>query len=350
MQTKFIKTYILGAIFLIALGFLLFPKFTHKSITKEKAVQKLFTFKTADIDKIDLDYLAPLHINEANRKLVQLKKENSQWLETTNHNYQAVESSVKNLLEQASAINPTELVSQNPAKQESFEIDNKKGTHVKLWIKENKIADFWLGKNAVSGDATYFRLDGSDLVYTTANNIRFYFTQPDWIDRTIWKLAQDEISKISLNITKPYIVLEKQLIENKPADTTAKTDLPATKETKWQVIAPAKFETSSEKVASLLQSLTTLSATEVIFDKTIEEVGLQNSQSKVLVSLTGDNSTKELIIGKKFGSDLPANSPEQVGVGGYYVKSSDNDQIFSLPIYLIENTLSPKVDDFKVKK
>lgn len=350
MKPKFLKTYILAAILLIAIGFLVLPKYIKNDIGQTEP-QQVFSFETADVNKIDLEYLDQLNRDSGERQVVQLQKVDGTWVVATNHNYQAREKDITSLLEKAGEIKQGELISSNPDRQDELEIGQNSGTHVKLWQDENLLADFWLGKSGAGGGSTYFRAEESDLIYSTKNNIRFYFTKPDWIDKMIWKLAQEEIEKVELDIKWPKVVLEKLEVEGEESEEA--DDASTSSVSKWEATSPRKFEADESKINSLLSSLSNLNAQEVVFDETLEGVGLDDSKAKVTVYIKDGASPYELIIGDKIEAPEVEEEDELMMGGaqeGYYVKKGDSDQIFVVSGYLIENSLSPKVDELGVEE
>lgn len=331
MQKKFIKTYILGAVLAISIIALLFPRFTNHQAKEKKVDRKLFSFETKDIDKIDLEYF--VSGVAGGKKIVQLKKVDDNWVDATNHNYLVVKSDVDTLLEKADSITSGDVVSKNPERQVELEVSGDKGARVKLSKSENMVADFWLGKTGPTG-GTYFRLEGNDLVYNSKDNIRFYFTKPDWIDKTIAKQDQESINKVVINTTAVPITLEKG--EKKEGQEKAV----------WQMIAPSKMEVDANKIDSMLNSLSNLMAQEVVFDKTLAETGLENSKKFI------EANTVKLIIGAK--QPVSVQPVDDMGMGGdqsgYYAKLENSTQIFVVPAYLIEAIFSSKVDDWRVVK
>jgi hypothetical protein len=361
MNNKFTKTYILGAVLIIALGILIIPKFI-KNGDETNEPKKMFNFVAADINEIQLEYPDQLNKGSGERQTVLLKKIDGEWIVISNNSYKARKNDINTLLEKAAEITQGELISSNPDRQEILEIGPQSGTHVRLQQDANAVADFWLGKNGAGGNATYVRLDGSDLVYASKGNIRFYFQKPDWIDRTILKLDKEQINKISLKIGWGNIVLEREVVpapeiveEEEPIESVVDSP-PSPKattdkeETKWNVIKPWKFEADESKVNSLLNTVSNFSAQEVIFDKTIDEAGLAHPKSKVIIETADSETPYEILIGNKIETPQPTGEDEAPGgqQDSYYVKLADNDQIFTISSYVVEETFSQKVDDFRI--
>lgn len=325
MKSKLIKIYILGAILLVAIGFLLLPNKIEKNGHKV-SLDKVFNFEIAEINKIQLSYLDQTKADGSSRTMADLAKVENQWLVASNHNYKALQPDVASLLEKAKEIALGEIVSENKERQAVLEIDEAKGTSVKLYKGENIVANFWLGKAGADGNSNYFRLDGTDKVYTTKSYIGFYFSRPEWIDKNILTLEKEKINKIEINNAGQKIVLEKAISTEAPKEGEAKpADL-------WNVILPWKFEANLEKVDGLLGSLVNFSATEVVFDKSQEETGLTKAKSSLTIYAT-DKDPITIMIGNKTAE-------------ASYLKLTSNEQIFTVNNYLIENIL-PKVADLK---
>lgn len=173
-------------------------KFFNKPTTKSFK-EELVRLDTANIDKIILSN------PEGDESEITLTRDNEGW--TVNQDdltVRATNSSVKSTLTQAAYIKANRLVSRSKENWEQYEVDETKGTLVKLFGKGKELAAFVAGRinfNQQSRNATsYIRLNDEEDTYATEGFLSMAFKQDlnSFRDRSITSLNKDDITQLTL--------------------------------------------------------------------------------------------------------------------------------------------------------
>lgn len=171
------KKFLLGAIFglLILTAFLLGKnkKFNLKiqlPLLTRKEKELLFPeLDTGKVNKIQIIALG---------KETLLEKENGDW-QRREATVSTQKEKVDNLLETIKNFSREELASENPEKQDIFQV-NQKGTEVFLKKDEEVLAHFFVGKRGPDFLSTYVRRDGENQVYLIKQNLSPIFNPSSW--------------------------------------------------------------------------------------------------------------------------------------------------------------------------
>lgn len=262
----------------------------------------------------------PVNIDEIGKievisegKTHEFVKMDGQWAVLSAGNAKADQKAVSDMLNCIKEMSKEEVVSENPDKKSSFEVDEASGIEIRLYKGDEKLADFFVGKAGADFDSTYVRAASEDNVYTTKKYIRIYFDKSDFRDLAIFNFDKEKAVEISIEQTgKDPVILQK-------------------KDGAWKAEWYDKFEMDEDKVNNLLGSLAKLSAKDIIMDKNAAAAGIDNPKSKVIVKFE-DGSSETLNIGSK-DSDA------------YFVKRSAADTIFALSESKVKEILKEK-DDF----
>jgi hypothetical protein len=165
--------------------------------------------------------------------------------------YPADSSTVASLLENVLKLKKDILVSENPSKQTTFEVDSAKGITVDLFDLEGKaLGRVFIGKNAADYSSTYVRADNSSAVYQVQNLSRYAFgtDHKRWTDKSIWKFDKAAVAKISIaKKGSPAIELAFE------GDSAKKV---------WNLKQPVQKPADSAKVDELLNTFSNLTAAE----------------------------------------------------------------------------------------
>lgn len=162
---------------------------------------------------------------------------------------------IAQLVENVVKLKKNILVSENPAKQATFEVDAAHGSRIEVFdIAGKSLGAVVLGKSGTDYNSNYFRPEGSNAVYLVQESTRWAFSTDHkrWTDKSIMKF--DKIMVKQLSIAK----------KGAPAIVIARGDS-ATKG--WQMLEPARKpkdtnKLDSNKVNELLISLSNFQAAE----------------------------------------------------------------------------------------
>ena len=166
---------------------------------------------------------------------------------TSEFEYPADSASAAAVFEKLSAMKKDELISQNPEKQEVFEVDSIKGTLVEVWdSKNNSLGKFRIGKSGPDWSSNFVRMVGSNDVYSVSGSIKYAFFSEEkrWRDKTVLKFDPSLTNKITL-AKKDSAVIHLE----KTADTTG---------IKWNITSPEKIPADSATVAKMITGLSKL--------------------------------------------------------------------------------------------
>jgi len=266
--------------------------------------------------------LITVNIREANKieiikdeEIQELSKVENKWVVSSKSGVDADQVAVNEILNKTEEITKNDLVSTNPEKKASFEVDES-GVEIKMYSGDSLITDFFVGKAGADFNSTYVRLAEEDDVYLTKNYIRMHFDKNDFRDLAILDFDKDQASEIKIDQSKKEIAI---LLKE---------------EGKWKAEWYDEFEVDESKVTTLINSLSKLSAKDVVVDKSLSETGLENPA--IILTVKMENGEENvLLIGEKEGEI-------------YYVKRSVDDIIYTVAEYKVKDMQKGK-DDFELK-
>lgn len=123
------------------------------------------------------------------------------WLVASEGNYAADPSLVDKILEAIPKFHTRDLVSQNPDKQETFEVTDSLGTEVLLeGSGDVELGHFYVGKQGPDFMSSYVRPAGDKKVLLVPVYLKSTFdTRRDsWRDKSIFKFDQDDVIRAEL--------------------------------------------------------------------------------------------------------------------------------------------------------
>lgn len=239
--------------------------------------------------------------------------------------YPADSASVATALEKLGDLTKDDLVSNNPEKQEVYEVDSANGTLVKVWDRNGKpLGSFRIGKSAQDWSSNYVRLVGSDEVYSVGGSIKhsFFTDKERWRDKTILKFDKARATAITLAKGGRAIELEKK------QDSTGAAA--------WMIVSPEKHEADTNKVNQVLRALSNLRTTGWEESEALDDDTLGFSSPELIASVTLDNGdTKEVIVGAQKSEG-----------GKFWVRSPGKDPTFLVADHTISD-IDVGMDDLK---
>jgi hypothetical protein len=166
---------------------------------------------------------------------------------------------IAQLVENVVKLKKNILVSENPAKQATFEVDAAHGSRIEVFdIAGKSLGAVVLGKSGTDYNSNYFRPEGSNAVYLVQESTRWAFSADHkrWTDKSILKFDKIMIKQLS--------IAKKGAPKGAPAIVIARGDS-TTKG--WQMLEPARKpkdtnKLDSNKVNELLISLSNFQAAE----------------------------------------------------------------------------------------
>jgi hypothetical protein len=164
--------------------------------------------------------------------------------------YPTDSGAVNKLLETLVKLKKSTLVSENPAKQATFEVDSLHGTRIETFdLAGRSLGAVIMGKGSRDYGSNYFRPDNSNQVYLVPESNRYWLTadHKHWEDKNVLKFDLAEVKQLTVAAkgAKAMVIAR--------GDSVAKG---------WQLVEGGKLPLDSNKVNSLLGTLSNLQAAE----------------------------------------------------------------------------------------
>jgi hypothetical protein len=190
---------------------------------------------------------------------------------------------IAQLLENIVKMQKTDLISDNPAKQATFDVDTNHGCQFEAFDAAGKsFGKMMLGKSESEGAGTYCRMLNSNSVYRAqgVNRYAFFSDHKRWTDKAVMKFEKASVKQIALAWRDTSKAGKGKTI----SCTVARGDSVAKG---WQIIDPVKKTADSNKVNEILNTLSNLQAAEYEDSAyTDSAAGLKNPAITIAVTFT----------------------------------------------------------------
>ncbi|KMQ50492.1 hypothetical protein CHISP_2610 [Chitinispirillum alkaliphilum] len=242
--------------------------------------------------------ISGIHISEGENSVI-LTKDGNRWFVKSGDEEHKTESfenadsesperfladsaSVQVVLEKIVNLRKNTLVSENPERQSSFEVDEESGVFVSMWDeREKSLGAFRIGKTAIDWNTHYVRQMGSNSVYSIAGGVRYpFFSEVNrWRDRRIMSFNRNDVLRINI---------DKQGEEEFTIEKVGQ---------EWMITHPVSHVANIDTVASILATATTLRTSGFENELTdYDEMGLTEPELRFSVDLS-DGTRREVIVG-----------------------------------------------------
>jgi len=226
--------------------------------------------------------------------------------------YLADSSSVHTAIEKLSIMKRDILVSQNPQKQETFEVDSAHGVLVEVWDRKGKsLGKVRVGKNGPDWSSNYVRSIGSDDVWAASGSIKhaFFTDIKRWRDKSIVKFDPSKAKQIT--------IASKDTSSGKVSTVTIEKSLDTASNAVWTITAPEQAKAKPDVVDKLVEKLSQFKTSDWEEDEVSDSaLGFGNPLLVATVMLeNGDTHT--ITVGNK----------QKTG-GKLYVRAEGKDEIF----------------------
>ncbi|MBD3345071.1 MAG: DUF4340 domain-containing protein [Chitinivibrionales bacterium] len=254
-------------------------------------------------------------------------KEESSGLAHQITEYPADSAAVQSALEKFEKMKKDEVISQNPEKQELFEVDEGNGVLVEVWNdKGNSIGKFRIGKKGTDWSSHYVRPVGSNTVYSVRGSIKYsFFTEVKrWRDKSIVEFNKDRLKTITLTKQGSELVLEKEI------DTASNAI--------WNIVTPdGKVKAKKAEVDKIVNEFATFrcAAWEEDPSLTAEDMGFD--EPEIVITAKLDNGdVKKAIIGN-----------QKDETSRFWVTTPDRDYVYLVNENIIKRFDEAKFEDLK---
>ncbi|PLX27458.1 hypothetical protein C0583_04065 [Candidatus Parcubacteria bacterium] len=237
--------------------------------------------KVSDIEQIEID--------SSEKVIVITEEDNNRWKIEDTKDFYVTNSVMNKVFDSLGDAIESEiiLVSENPEKQGEFMIDENNRYIIKLKIGEDEYFEFALGKASSDMQDTYVAKIDDDAIYSVKASLRTAFDHDDWYNKEIFALEKDNIKKVRFQYPSREFTIEKDEIE----EVAEGEEVP---EANWNGTLPYRFSVDNEKVAEVLDLVSSLEAAEIPA-QTFEGTGLEKNLQ--ILQFSGDGVDVVLMIG-----------------------------------------------------
>lgn len=250
-----------------------------------------------------------------------IKKEGDSYRVTAPVAYAADPGNAKALFEGLGKLDVSDLVTEQPAKQTEFQVDDKDGIHVVVKHDAQVLADLIVGKSVGAG--TMVRLPGKNEIWQANGINRYLVDKPaaDWRDKSISTFTVGDAEKLNVTAKDGAKVALK------------KTGTKEGSEDKWQVVdSSVKIDKLDNATANgVVSSLSSWKANDFADGVKLADAGLEPPALTITVGLKDGKSITVLIGGKK-------------GEDEVYAKKSDAPQVFLVKKYNVERIAKAPIE------
>lgn len=282
---------------------------------------------------------------------IELEKEADGWIVIEGENrFPADTEAVQKALDQTRDLEATQIVSKNPEKHVSFQVNASQqamvagdqggqkpftmgtmGTEVIMKTADGTdVAHFFIGKNgSVDFMTTYIRKDGQDEVLLTNGYLKMIYGKGNataWKNLTLCALEVDEIERISLHSNNQTITLEQVYDDTDNAVEPAKI---------WKMTEPDRGKVDNPMLQRMTGMFRRFRAGDFAEKKEDSSLyGFDSSTESVTVKAT-DSEPRTFV----FGNSVDESENQ------YYLKEQGSDIVYTVPKYRLE-TIQKSPDDF----
>lgn len=159
------------------------------------------------------DRVTGLRITKPGSPVVAIERVAGAWRIQSPAEYRANEQVVTGVIETLDSLALVDVVSTNPAKRGTFQVDST-GTRVQVLEGDKTVLDVIVGKSSPDFSHTYLRPEGGDEVYRADGMLTYNFNKrvDDWRDKTILDIDPAGIVRLTLDYPKEktQVVLAKR--------------------------------------------------------------------------------------------------------------------------------------------
>ncbi|GEM_PF-4271046 len=242
----------------------------------ELRIKKIFSFKEADIAKVE--------IMDPGKPKLRLSRAEKGWMFEEPAGETAYSPRVTSFLELFTGLAVADYLSNDPGPETTgFSEEHRQ---IKVTLKSGQNVVLHIGKefkDQRSVEKLYVKLDGSDEVMAAMKYVIKNISKDldDLRDKRVFRIEQDMIAEITLEHPDQKLVVKEE-------------------SGKWSLLEPERIE--QVDLGATLSTLATLEVSEVVADKTPEEVGLTRGSVIITVRLK-DGSSHVLTVSEEVRKD-----------------------------------------------
>ena len=114
--------------------------------------------------------------------------------------YTADDKAIERLFTYLTDMKFVTVVSENPQKQDIFEVTEETGRDIKIYAGDKLVLHFFVGKTDQTNMNTYIREANSDKVFAVQGNISYVFNRPidQWRDKAIVSIPENDLQQLEV--------------------------------------------------------------------------------------------------------------------------------------------------------
>ncbi|KKP38557.1 MAG: hypothetical protein UR28_C0015G0029 [Candidatus Peregrinibacteria bacterium GW2011_GWF2_33_10] len=134
------------------------------------------------------------------KDLIEIDKNNNQWVLKNLNNYLADQDLMNNFLTSVQELKSSEVVSKNANNLKTYGLDDINAAHLKLSKNDSPLADIYIGKPGPSYNSQFVKLSGDNKVFLVNENLgnKLLKTADDLRDKTIIKIDPSLIKSLTI--------------------------------------------------------------------------------------------------------------------------------------------------------
>lgn len=259
------------------------------------------TLRLPVLTKIEVDQMNKIEIDRSADKLI-LGRMDKAWRIMEPINFPADSFRLDNARRILSEARVTDIITERPENEADFGLNSGAALHVTVKSLKDKTVELWVGKLNAAGTHTFVRLPGRTGVFQVLGDLTtpLSVAAPEWRSKKIFDQSPDEALSASIAQGGKTLAFSKSqeaqpaIVGETPKGVTPPA-LPA--RTVWKAEGQAQ-PLAEDKVSQWLNSLTRLSATNIVDDpapaaKPLAVVGFKTAQGEqALEILAHDAKTK----------------------------------------------------------
>ena len=206
------------------------------------------------------------------------------------------------------------IVSENPNKQDIFEVTEETGREIKVYKDDTMVLHFFAGKTDPSRMNTYIREANSDKVYAVRGNFSYVFSRPvdQWRDKVIVEIQENDLQQLEVTWSDTTVVYT--LID-----------------TLWSIVQDDEYmERHQDKLYSITKAFSPLRAS-----------GFQDEPLELKWTMPDMILNIHALSGSEYVCRFIKKDDKQ-----YYAKCDDADQIYLISKYLVDR-FKKKLSDYQ---
>lgn len=322
--------YLLSAIFVVLLVFILLVEGPFKPEHRQRLEPEslIQDYAPANVVRVEISRKEKIKeevseqqtdqaVPRCDEKKVVFDKSSGRWLVSTSQDYPGDEKKITEALDKLKALQNAEIISTNPDSHPDMEVDEEKGTLLKLFGPNNSlIAELIIGKAGPTWGTSYVRRRNANNTVLVREGLHNTFTADgsDWLHKEIMKFELKDLSKVTVKSKDGEYTIEQP------------------EENKWKITSPAELPCDQDVASSIGRTLSNLSLADVAPSKDLTQYGLDAPTYSITVEVK-DTSPKTIHVGK-----ITEKGEE------YYARRDDSDFVILLRKYAVES-IAKKLED-----